>query len=301
LFELRGVIEGWRQAVPEMQLGEARRIWVPDALAYPGRPGAPRGMSVFDIELVEIIAGLPDQPAPPDVAKAPKDAKRVDTGISYKTIAKGTGEERPHAWDRVSIHYTGWTPDGVMFESTRTHEEPLVVNVHEARPAWRKLLPLLAVGERARVWMTAYEGHGRPKAPAVFELELVSIERKPEPPALPPDVHAVPRDATMTKSGLAYRILSRGTGTDTPSADARVTVHYSAWSTSGALFDSSYVRGKPAHVPLAKLIPGWSEGLQLMRVGDKARLWIPEKLGYAGKGSAPRGMLVYDVELLGID
>jgi len=66
------------------------------------------------------------------------------------------------------------------------------------------------------------------------------------------------------------------------------------------VFHSSVVRGAPAKVPVSRLIPGWAEGLQLMAEGDKALFWIPEKLAYGGKEGGPRGMLVYEVELLAI-
>jgi len=110
----------------------------------------------------------------------------------------------------------------------------------------------------------------------------------------------VPRDAGKTRSGLAYRMLGKGKGTRKPTANDRVQVHYSAWTADGELFDSSVVRGKPATVPVSRLIPGWAEGLQRMVEGDKVLFWIPEKLAYAGKAGGPQGMLVYEVELLRI-
>ena len=67
-----------------------------------------------------------------------------------------------------------------------------------------------------------------------------------------------------------------------------------------ALFDSSIVRGKPATLPLSRVIPGWAEGVPLMAEGDKALLWIPERLAYAGKPGSPKGPLLYEVELLRI-
>ena len=84
-----------------------------------------------------------------------------------------------------------------------------------------------------------------------------------------------------------------------PSSFSRVTVHYTGWTTDGKKFDSSVERGEPATFPLDGVIPGWTEGLQLMYEGEKARFWIPENLAYKGK-SAPYGMLVFDVELLKI-
>jgi peptidylprolyl isomerase len=78
-----------------------------------------------------------------------------------------------------------------------------------------------------------------------------------------------------------------------------VTVHYSGWTTDGKMFDSSVVRGTPATFPLDQVIAGWTEGLQLMVTGESRRFWIPEKLAY--KGQDPKGMLVFDVELIAVD
>jgi peptidylprolyl isomerase len=79
-----------------------------------------------------------------------------------------------------------------------------------------------------------------------------------------------------------------------------VTVHYAGWTTDGKMFDSSIPRGKPSTFPLNRVIPGWTEGLQLMVIGEKTRFWIPEELAYKGKPGRPQGMLVFDVELLEI-
>lgn len=116
----------------------------------------------------------------------------------------------------------------------------------------------------------------------------------------PPDVAAPPANATKTDSGLAYRVLTKGTGDAHPSATDRVSVHYSGWTTDGKMFDSSVTRGKPTSFPLKRVIKGWTEGLQLMVVGEKTRFWIPVELAYENKPGKPAGMLVFDVELLEI-
>ena len=79
----------------------------------------------------------------------------------------------------------------------------------------------------------------------------------------------------------------------------QVTVHYTGWTTDGKMFDSSVARGKPATLPLDRVIPGWTEGLQLMVAGEKVRFWIPQNLAYQGK-QPPFGMLVFDIELISI-
>lgn len=121
----------------------------------------------------------------------------------------------------------------------------------------------------------------------------------------PNDVAATPSDAEITSSGLASKLLQAGTGSTHPSATSNVRVHYTGWLTNGTMFDSSVARGEPIEFPLDGVIRGWTEGLQLMVVGEKRRFWIPADLGYgnrqAGGGLIPPGStLVFDVELLGI-
>ena len=115
----------------------------------------------------------------------------------------------------------------------------------------------------------------------------------------PSDVASPPADATTTSSGLASKVLKPGTGKAHPTARSRVRVHYSGWTTDGKMFDSSVARGEPATFPLNRVIAGWTEGLQLMVVGEKRRLWIPEALAYKGQRD-PKGVLVFDIELLNI-
>ena len=118
----------------------------------------------------------------------------------------------------------------------------------------------------------------------------------------PPDVSAPPADAERTPSGLASKVLERGSGSRHPAATSVVEVHYTGWTTDGRMFDSSVVRGSPARFPLNRVIPGWTEGLQLMVEGEKRRFWIPAELAYGEHpgGGRPAGMLVFDVKLLKI-
>ncbi|MEE3327620.1 MAG: FKBP-type peptidyl-prolyl cis-trans isomerase [Myxococcota bacterium] len=123
-----------------------------------------------------------------------------------------------------------------------------------------------------------------------------------DPFTAPADVAKAPADAIRTKSGLAYKVLKPGTGTVHPKPTSRVVVNYTGWQTDGRMFDSSYKRGKPAIFPVNRVIKGWTEGLQLMVAGEKARFWIPANLAYGEKpqGRRPGGELVFDIELIRI-
>lgn len=118
----------------------------------------------------------------------------------------------------------------------------------------------------------------------------------------PPDVAAPPADAARTASGLASKIIQIGFSNVRPSAQSNVTVHYTGWTTDGKMFDSSVVRNQPATFAVSGVIRGWTEGLQLMVVGEKRRFWIPAELAYGHdpQGGTPAGMLVFDVELIAV-
>ena len=109
--------------------------------------------------------------------------------------------------------------------------------------------------------------------------------------AAPEDVAAPPEDAIKTDSGLAYKVLTSGKDGDKATAESKVTVHYTGWTTDGEMFDSSVMRGRPATFGLNQVIAGWTEGLQLMNIGDKVRFWIPEEIAYKGAQGKPAGML----------
>jgi len=239
--------------------------------------------------------------APSDVAGPPADARTTASGLAIKTLSGGSGTDRPLASDTVSVHYTGWTTDGEMFDSSVMRGQPASFPLSGVIAGWTEGLQLMSVGEKARLWIPenlAYGGRpGRPAGMLVFDVELLEILRPPQAPA---DVAAAPADAELTNSGLASKVLTPGTGSAHPSATDFVTVHYSGWTTDGNMFDSSRTRGQPAQFPLNGVIAGWTEGLQLMVVGETRRLWIPEALAYQGRPGRPAGMLVFDVELISI-
>jgi FKBP-type peptidyl-prolyl cis-trans isomerase len=249
----------------------------------------------------------PTIPAPADVAAPPADAVKTASGLASKVLKPGIGKDHPAATDKVKVHYTGWTRDGQMFDSSVTRGEPITFPLNGVIPGWTEGVQLMVVGEKRRFWIPAalaYGDHARNRAPSgdlVFDVELLDVTPAPKPPPVPEDVKAVPGKAKKTASGLAYRVLSDGTGTSHPTAASSVTVHYSGWTTDGKMFDSSVTRGQPAQFGLGNVIKGWTEGVQLMTKGEKVRFWIPGPLAYGDKPNrpgAPAGMLVFDIELI---
>lgn len=109
--------------------------------------------------------------------------------------------------------------------------------------------------------------------------------------------------AQTTSSGLVYRTLKDGSG-NSPAATDTVKVHYRGTFPDGKEFDSSYQRGTPAEFPLNRVIPCWTEGVQKMKVGGKAKLTCPSAIAYGARGAGgvipPNAILQFEVELLGI-
>jgi peptidylprolyl isomerase len=248
-------------------------------------------------------------PAPTDATAPPAQAAKSASGLAWKVLVKGSGSAHPGLHDKVIVTFTAWTPEGEVIDSSIPDGEPRAFSMDDVIKGLSEALGAMAKGERRRLWIpAALATSGRPRrsgpaADSVLEVELVDFTRMPDPIPVPEDVDAPPPDAKRTSSGLAYKLLKRGKGKAHPTADSTVEVHYSGWTRAGQLFDSSVRRGKPISFPLGGVIKGWTEGVQLMVVGDKARFWIPAALAYGDKPAqpgAPAGPLVFDIELLAI-
>lgn len=254
------------------------------------------------------VAPAPPRPAPPPPKPAPeatppKDAVRTKSGLAMVVLTPGTGKKHPKKTDAARVAFTGWMGGRQAFATP----EPTVMPLDQMAPGWQEALLLMVEGEKRRLWMPgsiaygAGPGHPGPTQDLILELEFLGTV---EPPAVPKDLKQPPKDATKTASGLVYKVLTKGTGTAHPSKTNQVSVHYSGWTPKdGKMFDSSVLRGSPTSFGLSQVIPGWTEGVQLMVVGEKTRFWIPAALAYGEKPArpgTPAGDLVFDIELLAI-
>jgi peptidylprolyl isomerase len=236
--------------------------------------------------------------SPPDLSSVPGNATKTQSGLASIVLKPGAGEDHPAKDEVVVVNFVGRTTDGKVFDSTVARGKPATLTVNRVLPGLGEGLQLMVVGETRRMWVPeslGFKGQkGKPAGTLVFDVTLLAM-----PTRAPADVKHPPDDAKQTVSGLFYKILQPGTGTRHPSKVDEVTVQYTGWTTDGKMFDSSVVHGEPSTLPMDRVIAGWTEGLSLMVEGEKARLWIPEKLAYKGR-SAPYGMLVFDIELIRI-
>jgi peptidylprolyl isomerase len=176
VLPLDRLIPGWKEGLELMVEGEKRRLWIPAKLAYEGVEGRPQGTLVFDVDLLGILH-VPDAPA--DVAAPPADAERSKSGLAWKVLAPGSGSRHPTDSSLVLVHYTGWTTDGKMFDSSIARGQPSSFKLGGVIDGWREGLKMMVEGEKRRLWIPkklAYRGQpGYPEGMLVFDVELVSI------------------------------------------------------------------------------------------------------------------------------
>jgi peptidylprolyl isomerase len=226
-------------------------------------------------------------------------------------LKKGRGKGHPGKFDTVTLSYTGWTTDGRRFDSSQSYPQPMKVPMNHLIYGVAEGVQMMVAGEKRRLWIPgnlAYgeEGQGEPASPRqplgmlVFDVELIGFEKAPALPEAPKDVSQIPADATKSESGLAWRVLSKGVGTDHPVDTSVVEMKHTMWTADGRVVDSSILRGGPDTVGISRLVPGWTEGMKLMVEGERRLFWVPEELAYQGQPHRPAGMLVIDVTLVQI-
>ena len=308
-FGVGQVIAGWTEGLQLMTPGARCKLVIPGNLAYgeEGRPPTiPKNATlVFDVELLKVTR-MPKLRAankeaqkelvievgmPGDDSSPPKE-KHV---VRWEMIQDGTGDELL-ASDGVALRYGIWKADGTLVDcSERQMNHRLSGSLDTLPfPFLRELAAKCKLGSivRAEVPQKLFPNVG---GDTIWELEVTGVNKLPVFRALDP------AKVVTTQSGLQYEVLAAGDG-ESPKATDTVSVHYTGWLTDGKMFDSSHARGMPAEFPLNRVIPGWTEGVQLMKPGAKFLFAIPGKLAYGERGSPPKipgnATLVFLVELL---
>ncbi|HTJ46251.1 MAG TPA: FKBP-type peptidyl-prolyl cis-trans isomerase [Kofleriaceae bacterium] len=247
-----------------------------------------------------------DQIAPPagiDITKPPADATTTKDGLVFKSLQEGTGAA-PSKNDTVVIEYTGWRSNGETFYSTKTRGKPLPIPLSNLAVGFVEAMTMMKKGGHAVFWLPpeiGYKGKAQPGAeggPETLAFEVTLVDIKPAP-AIPPDVAAAPADATKTAKGVSFKVLKPGTGKDKARYFDTVSYHFTAWDTTGRMFDTTEVRGQPKMSLPFKESVGLEDALTQMVVGERARFWIPPELA-KGSVNAPGGTLVYEIELVDV-
>ena len=251
-------------------------------------------------------------------ANASKDGVVVtQSGLQYTVLEEGPEDGySPVSTDLVVVHYVGTLMDGVEFDSSRARGAAATFPLNQVISGWTEGVQLMSEGDRYRFFVPPELAYGenprpggliKPNDALIFDVELLQVnspERNLETANKFLTENGAKDGIQTTASGLQYEVISKGEGESaSPSADNTVKVHYEGKLLGGSIFDSSYARGEPIEFPLNGVIPGWTEGVQLMSEGDKFRFFIPPALAYGERGTpggpiGPNEALVFEVELI---
>ena len=252
------------------------------------------------LEATTNLATIPDE-----VNNPPKGARTIFTGLRYMDLKPGNGRSPADEQRIVRTLTDAWQSDGkqVSVAAIDGLDTNQVFELRRQLPILAKALESTPVGGKRRWWISKDLIPENPILGSfdhMIDIEVVDIV---DPLPAPTDVRAIPADATVSENGIGYKVLVAGDGAH-PTLDDDIEVHYSGWQTNGHMFDSSRLRMRTNTFPLGRLIQGWQEAIPLMQVGEQARIWIPGALAYDSREDrpfAPKGMLVFDVELVSIN
>lgn len=316
-FFLGGVIPGWNEILGIMSPGDHFLVTIPSALAY-GETGSsgsipPNSDLRFEMELHKIVHKAPSYV---EWNAEAQDIITLDSGVALRVLEAGEGESVADG-ALAAMEMTCWTQTGkfafihsfippdprrpgfvASWRQLRTDAAPL--------PFMRDLAPYAKKGARVQVLVPAKLGidakFGLDELPdggnEVWMMNFPVVGKFPKPKFRTP----ADEELTTTESGLKYVIVRQGTGRR-PGPTDTVVAHYNGWLTDGNQFDSSFDRGAGIDFPLNRVVPGWTEGIPLIRGGGAIILVIPPGLAYGDKAQngIPAGStLVFYVELLAV-
>jgi len=283
----------------------------PAADAQPGATqlSAPRR----DPAAASVLATRQDLPTPG--ARLPEGAQWhvTPSGLHWVALSRSGHPDAPRpadGCDLVRVHFTGMLEDGHSFDRSRIPGPPSSFRLAQLIPGWSEGLQLMRVGDHFKFHVPWELGFGEPGNPPrvpprsnlVLDVELLGVTPSTLPAApqfLSPDEGQL----TRTPSGLGYRVLHAGNERRALPID-QVTVLHAGWLADGTPFVSSWVNCEPERAPLNRVLPGLTEGLQLVGEGGVIRLVIPPELAYGEAGRPPlippRSELVFHVEMLAI-
>lgn len=233
-------------------------------------------------------------------------------GVEVNIQTAGDGI-RPQMGQKIVCNYTGMLSDGSIFDQSRPGQPmEFVLGSNQGMPGWHEGIAELSKGAVATITIPSEQGFGPeglgnlipPNEILTFDVQIVDVKEAPQPIA-----HELwsteGLEKQTTNSGLEYYIIEEGTGAQAE-AGKLVQVHYYGALEDGTKFDASFERGEPIEFELGsgRVIPGWEEGIALLKEGAKAQLVIPPYLAYGEQGAPgaipPNATLIFDVQLMGV-
>ncbi len=259
------------------------------------------------VQLAILLAGIILVAACSPVARvtAPAAYTMHESEIEYIILKKDEGKNASIN-DVVYVHYTLLLEDSTMIDSSYERGEPVSFKIGSGQviKGWDIAMTLFSEGDEAILRIPPDLGYGdQPmgnipeNSTLVFNVKIMNVVPAPEPFEVSESI-----PVEQSTSGLRWSIVKKGKGKKLESG-MKVKVHYTGFFEDMTMFDSSLERNQPIEITLGRgmVIRGWEEGLSYLRVGDKARLWIPYQLAYGEQGRGPipgRADLIFDVEVI---
>jgi len=303
------LIKGWEEGLRLISPGGSIILVVPPELGYGNKAhdNIPANSTlIFEIALLQVDAGEPIKPYSIENCKLQKGKRK----LKYYMIQEGDGN-LAKLGDNAYINYTGYLPDGTIFDSSHKMGEPVrvTVGIKQVIEGWDMGLQLMKKGGKIKLIIPPELAFGKegnsPIVPpnTLITLDIEMVDLVPPKPVEKWNISG--KKIIETQTGLKYVVFEPGTG-DLIQGENIVEVHYSGYFTTGELFDSSVKRFEPIRFPVGAgvVIDGWDEGLKLMRKGAKFQLLVPSYLGYGAEGAPPQipadTDLIFDIEVIDV-
>ncbi len=303
------LIKGWEEGLKLIKPMGAILLVVPPELGYGNKQykNIPANSTlIFEIALLQADKGKTIEPFNIENKTIKKGKKK----LKYYLVEQGKGPKAKFG-DNAYIHFTGYLPDGTIFDSSHKKGEPvrITVGINQVVMGWDMGLLFMNKGSKIKLIIPPKLAYGKlgfknivpPNTTLTLDLEMVDLI--PPKPVIKWDIKE--KEIIETTSGLKYIVFELGEG-DIIKNDDIVEVHYSGYFTNGELFDSSVKRFEPIRFPIGAnaVIDGWDEGLKLMRKGAKFQLIIPSDLAYGENGAPPQippiTNLIFDIEVIDV-
>ncbi|MDA3892417.1 MAG: FKBP-type peptidyl-prolyl cis-trans isomerase [Salinivirgaceae bacterium] len=301
------IIKGWEEGLRLIKPGGSILLVVPPYLGYGTKEfnGIPANSTlIFEINLIQVNKGRAIEPFKTDGLTIQKSSEN----LNYYIVKKGNGPLAKND-DVAYIHYSGFLPDGSLFDSSHKKKNPVrvTIGINQLFKGLDIGLMLMNKGSKLQLIVPSELAYGEkgfgnivpPNTNITFDVEMVDLKT-------PPTItkwNTADKEVKETLSGLKYIVIEQGKG-DSINTENIVKVNYSGFFTDGKLFDSSLKRFEPIEFPvgIGAVIDGWDEGILLMHKGAKFELIVPSKLAYGEEGMPPlipeNTDLIFDIEII---
>lgn len=302
------VIPGWDEGIGLLNEGGRALLVIPPELAY-GEAGSggvipPNATLYFEVELVEVLEGGPDEPV--DIAGG--DYETTESGLQVYVVEEGEGEA-PEDGQPVRIDFTYWLEDGTRLDSTVDQGQPLVfaLGSEQIFPGLTEAVSLMRVGGQSQFIIPselAFGGEGAggipPDSTLIFLIDLLEVlPTGPEEPVAVDD-----DDYVADEAGFLFADIEEGDGPPAAAGDL-VEFHVTGWvEEDGTRILSTYDQGEPIQLPIGsgQALPGWDAGLTGMRAGGIRQVIVSPELGFGEQGAGdvvpPNATLIWLIEVI---